>query len=104
MGATMTDRGPDGSGVWSSGPIALTLRRLKIIDLSDRGAQPMVDPQLGLSITFNGCIYNYPELRRELEKNEGYRFFSNSDTEVLLKGRPGHLRDGQLDPTGKLWR
>ena len=68
MGATMTDRGPDGSGVWSSGPIALTLRRLKIIDLSDRGAQPMVDPQLGLSITFNGCIYNYTELRRDLEK------------------------------------
>ena len=86
MGATMTDRGPDGSGVWSSGPIALTLRRLKIIDLSDRGAQPMVDPQLGLSITFNGCIYNYTELRRDLEKKEGYRFFSTSDTEVLLKG------------------
>src|ERR671916_3278459 len=86
MGATMTDRGPDGSGVWSSGPVALTLRRLKIIDLSDRGAQPMVDPQLGLSITFNGCIYNHPELRRELEKKEGYRFFSTSDTEVLLKG------------------
>ena len=45
MGATMTDRGPDGSGVWYSGPVALTLRRLKIIDLSDRGAQPMVEPQ-----------------------------------------------------------
>ena len=85
MGATMKDRGPDGSGVWSSGPIALTLRRLKIIDLSERGSQPMVDPELGLTITFNGCIYNYPELRRELEKN-GYRFFSTSDTEVLLKG------------------
>jgi asparagine synthase (glutamine-hydrolysing) len=85
MGATMKDRGPDGSGVWSNGPIALTLRRLKIIDLSERGSQPMVDPELGLTITFNGCIYNYPELRRELEKN-GYRFFSTSDTEVLLKG------------------
>jgi asparagine synthase (glutamine-hydrolysing) len=85
MGATMKDRGPDGSGVWSSGPIALTLRRLKIIDLSERGSQPMVDPELGLTITFNGCIYNYPELRQELEK-KGYRFFSTSDTEVLLKG------------------
>lgn len=85
MGATMTARGPDGSGVWSSGPVALTLRRLKIIDLSDRGAQPMVDPHLGLSITFNGCIYNYPELRQELVK-QGYRFFSTSDTEILLKG------------------
>ncbi|HZC18233.1 MAG TPA: N-acetylglutaminylglutamine amidotransferase, partial [Rubrobacteraceae bacterium] len=84
MGATMKDRGPDGSGVWASGPIALTLRRLKIIDLSDRGAQPMIDPELGLTITFNGCIYNYPELRRELER-ESYRFFSTSDTEVLLK-------------------
>ncbi|MDX6381443.1 MAG: hypothetical protein QOI57_2467 [Rubrobacteraceae bacterium] len=86
MGACMTDRGPDGNGVWSSGPIALAFRRLKIIDLSERGAQPMVDPELGLTITFNGCIYNYPELRRELEKREGYRFFSASDTEVLLKG------------------
>src|SRR5215210_121635 len=85
MGATMKDRGPDGNGVWASGPVALTLRRLKIIDLSDRGAQPMVDPELGLTITFNGCIYNYPELRQELAK-QGYRFFSTSDTEVLLKG------------------
>ncbi|HZB81930.1 MAG TPA: N-acetylglutaminylglutamine amidotransferase [Rubrobacteraceae bacterium] len=84
MGVTMKDRGPDGSGAWASGPIALTLRRLKIIDLSDRGAQPMVDPELGLAIVFNGCIYNYPELRQELE-GEGYRFFSTSDTEVLLK-------------------
>src|ERR671917_1608031 len=84
MGATMKDRGPDGSGVWASGPIALTLRRLEIIDLSERGAQPMVDPELGLTIVFNGCIYNYPELRRELE-GKGYRFFSTSDTEVLLK-------------------
>lgn len=54
MGATMKDRGPDGSGVWASGPIALTLRRLEIIDLSERGAQPMVDPDLGLTIVFNG--------------------------------------------------
>jgi asparagine synthase (glutamine-hydrolysing) len=84
MGATMTDRGPDGNGVWASGPVALAFQRLKIIDLSDSGSQPMLDPELGLTITFNGCIYNYPELRRELEK-KGYRFFSTSDTEVLLK-------------------
>jgi asparagine synthase (glutamine-hydrolysing) len=58
---------------------------LKIIDLSEHGAQPMVDPELGLTITFNGCIYNYPELRNDLVK-KGYRFFSTSDTEVLLKG------------------
>jgi asparagine synthase (glutamine-hydrolysing) len=85
MGATMTNRGPDGNGVWASGSIALAFRRLKIIDLSDHGSQPMTDPELGLTITFNGCIYNYPELRQELVK-QGYRFFSTSDTEVLLKG------------------
>lgn len=84
MGTTMEDRGPDGRGVWADGPVALTLRRLKIIDLSERGAQPMVDSELGLIIVFNGCIYNYPELRQQLEK-KGYHFFSTSDTEVLLK-------------------
>ena len=84
MAETMSDRGPDGSGVWSNGPVALAHRRLKIIDLSECGLQPMTDPELGLSIVFNGCIYNYPELREELSR-EGYRFFSTSDTEVLLK-------------------
>ena len=66
------------------GPIALGHRRLKIIDLSERGGQPMVDAELGLAAVFNGCIYNYRELRAELE-GAGYRFFSTSDTEVLLK-------------------
>jgi asparagine synthase (glutamine-hydrolysing) len=84
MAATMNDRGPDGSGLWASGPVALALRRLKIIDLSETGTQPMVDSDLGLVVVFNGCIYNYPELREELGK-KGYRFFSTSDTEVLLK-------------------
>jgi asparagine synthase (glutamine-hydrolysing) len=84
MGETMGDRGPDGEGVWAQGPVALAHRRLKIIDLSECAAQPMTDPELGLTIVFNGCIYNYPELREELAK-EGYRFFSTSDTEVLLK-------------------
>src|SRR5690606_6402028 len=84
MTGTMSDRGPDGTGFWAQGPVALGHRRLKIIDLSERGAQPMVDPVLGLAIAFNGCIYNHLELRRELESH-GYRFFSASDTEVLLK-------------------
>ena len=84
MAETMSNRGPDGSGVWSNGPVALAHRRLKIIDLSECGLQPMTDPELGLSIVFNGCIYNYPELREKLSR-EGYRFFSTSDTEVLLK-------------------
>ncbi|GAB4082577.1 N-acetylglutaminylglutamine amidotransferase [Modestobacter muralis] len=77
-------RGPDGSGGWQSGPVALGHRRLKIIDLTDAGAQPMVDAELGLTLVFNGIVYNYPELRAELQA-AGYRFFSTSDTEVVLK-------------------
>ncbi|MCB0941539.1 MAG: N-acetylglutaminylglutamine amidotransferase [Mycobacterium sp.] len=84
MAATMAPRGPDGAGVWSQGRIALGHRRLKIIDLSEAGAQPMVDADLGLTIGWNGCIYNYEALRDELA-GHGYRFFSHSDTEVLLK-------------------
>ncbi|MGW0594708.1 N-acetylglutaminylglutamine amidotransferase [Streptosporangium sp. NPDC002607] len=84
MSEVMSDRGPDGSGLWSLGPVALGHRRLKIIDLSDRGAQPMTDSALGLTAVFNGCLYNYRELREELE-GQGYRFFSTSDTEVLVK-------------------
>ena len=85
MAQTMAPRGPDASGVFAQGPIGLAHRRLKIIDLSEHSQQPMVDNQLGLSIVFNGAIYNYPELRKSLVE-EGYEFFSNGDTEVLLKG------------------
>ncbi|MEA2592852.1 MAG: hypothetical protein QOD62_2683 [Actinomycetota bacterium] len=85
MADAMAARGPDGAGVWSAGGVALGHRRLAIIDLSSRGHQPMVDSELGLSVVFNGCIYNHRELRRELEA-AGYHFFSTSDTEVLLKG------------------
>ena len=84
MSETMRPRGPDGGGTWQRGPLALAHRRLTIIDLTRAGEQPMVDSELGLSLAFNGCIYNYPELRRELEAH-GYRFFSTSDTEVILK-------------------
>jgi asparagine synthase (glutamine-hydrolysing) len=84
MTAVMTPRGPDSAGVWSQGRVALGHRRLRIIDLSEAGAQPMVDSDLGLTIAWNGCIYNYQELRQELQ-GHGYRFFSHSDTEVLLK-------------------
>ncbi|WP_148572480.1 N-acetylglutaminylglutamine amidotransferase [Nocardioides caldifontis] len=84
MGDLVSPRGPDGAGVWAQGPVALAHRRLKIIDLSESGAQPMVDADLGLTVAFNGCVYNYPELRRELEAR-GHRFFSTSDTEVILK-------------------
>ncbi|GAA1860609.1 N-acetylglutaminylglutamine amidotransferase [Pseudonocardia ailaonensis] len=82
--AAMARRGPDGTGVHAAGPVALGHRRLKIIDLSERGAQPMVDSALGLAVVFNGCIYNYRELRVELEA-AGHAFFSDSDTETVLK-------------------
>ena len=84
MTEKLSPRGPDGSGVVGAGRICFGHRRLQIIDLSEKGAQPMVDPELGLTLVFNGCIYNYPELRAELE-GVGYRFFSTSDTEVILK-------------------
>ena len=80
----LADRGPDGEGFWQRGPVALGHRRLKIIDLSEAGDQPMTDDELGLTLVFNGCIYNYRQLREELE-GHGYRFFSHSDTEVILK-------------------
>ncbi|MCU1353717.1 MAG: asparagine synthase family amidotransferase [Acidimicrobiales bacterium] len=84
MADTLRRRGPDGAGVWSSGGTALAHRRLKIIDLSEAGAQPMVDRALGLTLVFNGCIYNHRELRAELER-AGYSFFSTSDSEVIIK-------------------
>ncbi|GAB5506587.1 MAG: N-acetylglutaminylglutamine amidotransferase [Rhizobiaceae bacterium] len=77
-------RGPDGSGYIQHGSVALGHRRLKIIDLSEKSRQPMTDSALGITIAFNGCIYNYPELRSELEA-KGYSFFSSGDTEVILK-------------------
>ncbi|WNG94810.1 N-acetylglutaminylglutamine amidotransferase [Mycobacterium sp. ITM-2016-00318] len=85
MAEAMAPRGPDAAGAWSQGRVALGHRRLKIIDLSEAGAQPMVDSELGLAIAWNGCIYNYQQLRHELSEQHGYRFFSHSDTEVLLK-------------------
>ncbi len=85
MADNMARRGPDGAGAWSQGRVALGHRRLRIIDLSEAGGQPMADPELGLAVCFNGCIYNYQELRDELAVH-GYRFFSHSDTEVILKG------------------
>ena len=84
MAQVLEPRGPDGWGVVGHGPLALAHQRLKIIDLSETGAQPMVDSDLGLTAVFNGIIYNYKQLRDELHA-DGYRFFSTSDTEVLLK-------------------
>ena len=80
----LRSRGPDGEGLWTRGPVAFGHRRLKIIDLSEAGGQPMTDEELGLTLVFNGCVYNYQQLREEL-RGYGYRFFSTSDTEVILK-------------------
>ncbi len=79
----MHHRGPDDEGVFVDGSIGLGHRRLSIIDLSDLAHQPMESLDGRLVIVHNGEIYNYLELRDEL-KNMGYRFFSNSDTEVIL--------------------
>lgn len=84
MTRVMVPRGPDAEGILARGHTVFGHRRLKIIDLSERGQQPMTDPELGLTLVFNGCIYNHKELRAELE-GKGYRFFSTSDTEVILK-------------------
>jgi asparagine synthase (glutamine-hydrolysing) len=81
----MASRGPDGAGMWISagGRAALAHRRLSIIDLSERGSQPMSILDGAYTITFNGEIYNYKELRKQLE-DDGVRFASDSDTEVVL--------------------
>ena len=84
MSARLARRGPDGSGYWQNGPVAFAHRRLAIIDLSERSHQPMVDAASGLALVFNGTIYNYPELRNELI-GRGHSFFSDGDTEVILR-------------------
>jgi len=81
----MRARGPDGAGGWwsSNRRCGLGHRRLSILDLSDRASQPMISDDGRLVVVFNGEIYNYPALRRELEAG-GVRFRTTSDTEVLL--------------------
>ena len=83
MAATLAHRGPDGAGVWTAPGIGLGHRRLAIVDLSDAGAQPMLTPDRRLAVTFNGMIYNFREVRAELEA-KGHIFISESDTEVIL--------------------
>jgi len=82
----MIHRGPDDAGTWRSpdGTVGLAHRRLSIIDLSPAGRQPMTDPSGRIVIVFNGEIYNFRELRRELE-DRGSVFRSQSDTEVLIE-------------------
>ncbi len=84
MSEVLAPRGPDAQGLIHHGPFAVAHRRLKVIDLSEHAQQPMVDRDLGLTVVFNGCIYNHRQLRTELEA-AGHRFVSSGDTEVVLK-------------------
>lgn len=84
MLAPMAHRGPDGSGVWASHGVGLGHLRLSVIDLAG-GAQPMTTEDGLLTVTYNGEIYNFAELRAELEAR-GHRFHTQSDTEVILHG------------------
>src|SRR5262245_12759685 len=79
----LAHRGPDGEGVFSDGAVALGHRRLAIIDLVS-GQQPMSNADGSVTVVFNGEIYNFRELRKQLEAR-GLRFRTTSDTEVLLR-------------------
>jgi asparagine synthase (glutamine-hydrolysing) len=97
MSRAIAHRGPDGEGMWVDGECGLAHRRLAIVDLSDSGKQPMLSGDGRYAITFNGEIYNYKELRRELEA-AGITLRSTSDTEVLIElyGRYGEAMLGRL--------
>lgn len=92
MSLAMSHRGPDDDGYWvaASDGVGLSTRRLSIIDLSPSGHQPMWDASSRAVISYNGEIFNYRELRRELAAS-GFAFKGGSDTEVLLNL---YLRDG----------
>ena len=84
MAKSIAHRGPDDEGYYISGPLGFGFRRLSIIDLSG-GHQPMSDREESVWVIFNGEIYNFPELRRELQ-GFGHVFQTNSDTEVIIHG------------------
>ncbi|MGB1972321.1 MAG: asparagine synthetase B, partial [Flavobacteriaceae bacterium] len=97
MNGLIEHRGPDDSGVWIEGSVAMGMQRLSIIDL-ESGQQPMHNSTNQTTLVFNGEIYNYQSLKSELEK-EGCHFETNSDTEVILKlyERHGEQSFGRLD-------
>jgi asparagine synthase (glutamine-hydrolysing) len=84
MTRAVAHRGPDGSGTWVDGPLALGHRRLAIIDLTPAGAQPMLSADGRFVISYNGEVYNFRELRAELQAR-GHSFRSSSDTEVIVE-------------------
>lgn len=83
MSDVIAHRGPDGEGQWADGPVGLANRRLAIIDPHPAGDMPMTSASGNLVITYNGEVYNFKELRAELE-GRGHRFRTNTDTEVVL--------------------
>jgi len=85
MARLIAHRGPDGSDIWHNSHVGLAHTRLAIIDLSEAGRQPMQDTQGHLVLTYNGEIYNYRELRKEL-RAAGHHFRTETDTEVILNG------------------
>lgn len=82
MCQTIVHRGPDDEGIYAKGPAGLGMRRLSIIDLAG-GRQPIHNEDQAVWVVFNGEIYNFPELRRELEAR-GHKFYTHSDTEVIV--------------------
>src|SRR5246500_5264830 len=84
MAESISHRGPDDEGYFVAGPLGFGFRRLSIIDLAG-GHQPMSDHEQSVWVIFNGEIYNFPELKRELQSH-GHVFRTNSDTEVIIHG------------------
>jgi asparagine synthase (glutamine-hydrolysing) len=82
MCQTIVHRGPDDEGIYARGPVGLGMRRLSIIDLAG-GKQPIHNEDGSVWVVFNGEIYNFPELRGELQ-GRGHQFYTHSDTEVIV--------------------
>lgn len=85
MANAIAHRGPDGDGYFTEDNVALAHRRLSILDVSLKGAQPMTSKDGQWVVIFNGCIYNFLELKQELQA-KGHEFFSTTDTEVIVEG------------------
>ncbi|MDA0194126.1 MAG: asparagine synthase (glutamine-hydrolyzing) [Bacteroidetes bacterium] len=85
MSEAISHRGPDGNGIYIKDNIGLAHRRLAILDVSEKGAQPMSSKDGKWNIVFNGCIYNFLDLKQEL-RSLGHTFYSNTDTEVIVEG------------------
>lgn len=85
MADSIAHRGPDAEGYFIEKGIALAHRRLSIIDTSDKGTQPMTSRDKAWTVLFNGCIYNYLDIKQDL-KSKGHEFVSGTDTEVIVEG------------------